>query len=402
MASQILDGGFGESRRAGIFARYMRILYLHQYYRTPCEGGGVRSYHIAHGLAEAGHQVHVVTTWDGPARRVERNGRLLITYLPIAYGNHLGKGARVRAFWAFVWGSYRVARAWLPAGRVFATSTPLTIGLTALLLKAVHGVPYVFEVRDNWPEAPIQLGYVKGSAYAAALRWLERLIYRQARRLVVLSPPLQAHVAAKAPGKPIALIPNLADPATYLLERTGMAASIYHVVYAGTLGYANHLDRLLALALAARQAGMPVRFTLAGQGAEQEAIANFIAAHGLRQTVTMLPQLSNAGVARLLATADAAYVGFRPEPVLQQNSPNKFFDALAAGVPLLLGVEGWLAEAVRQSGCGVVLADYNADCAALQALMAADQPRLQQAAIALSARFAKDKLVPLAISAIEG
>lgn len=380
----------------------MRILYLHQYYRTPCQGGGVRSYHIAHALAEAGHQVHVVTTWDGPARRTERNGRLLVTYLPIAYGNHMGKGARVRAFWAFVWGSYGVARAWLPADRVFATSTPLTIGLTALLLKALHGVTYVFEVRDNWPEAPIQLGFVKGSAYAATLRWLERIIYKHAKGLVVLSPPLQAHVAAIAPGQPIALIPNLADPATYMLERTGVAMSTYHVVYAGTLGYANHLHRLLALALAARQAGMPVRFTLAGQGAEQEAIANFIAAHGLRQTVTILPQLSNAGVARLLATADAAYVGFRPEPVLQQNSPNKFFDALAASKPLLLGVEGWLAEAVRNSGCGVVLSDYSSDVQALQALMAADQPRLQRAAAELASRYAKDKLVPMAISAIVG
>lgn len=380
----------------------MRILYLHQYYRTPAEGGGVRSYHIGQELARQGHEVHVITTWDGPVKRVTREGRLLVTYLPIAYSNHMGKADRIRAFLRFVFGSYTEAKAWLPADRVFATSTPLTIGLTALLLKYRHRLPYVFEVRDAWPEAPIQLGFVQGGAYKSLLRWLERRIYAGAEKLLALSPGMADHVRRNAPAKEVLTIPNFSDTAFFRPEEARIRGSQFHIVYAGSFGYANDVSRLLNLALAARDARLPVHFTLAGDGSERAAAEAFVTSHDLRHTVDLLPHLSSFGVRDLLARADAAYVGFRPEPILQTNSPNKFFDALGAGVPILLGVQGWLADLVQEEGAGIVLTDPAQDLEALRQLLAADSAQMRETAGRLAARFEKEALVSQAITAILG
>jgi glycosyltransferase involved in cell wall biosynthesis len=370
-----------------------RILYLHQYYHTPAEGGGVRSYHIAQALAAQGHNVHVITTWGGSVKRVMQQGNLRITHLPIPYSNNMTKPERIRAFWAFIWQSYKEARAWLPADKVFATSTPLTIGIVALLLKYVHGVPYVFEVRDNWPEAPIQLGYVKGGLYTSLLRGLEKWIYSQADSVIALSPPMAQHVAARAPETDVHMVPNFADTSFFYTETAPTSASPFHVVYAGTMGHANQIQRLLELAVAAKEAKLPVRFTLAGDGADHDQATSFVQQNNLADTVSITPHLSTFGVKDLLATAHSAYVGFRPEPILESNSPNKFFDALAARVPVLLGVSGWLANEVRQVHSGVVMADYPSDLDALQTLMRQDPVALQQGCAKLASRYSKDMLV---------
>jgi glycosyltransferase involved in cell wall biosynthesis len=378
----------------------MRILYLHQYYHTPAEGGGIRSYHIGHALAEKGHEVHIITTWEGPCTRVMREGRLLVTSLPIHYHNSMAKGERIKAFRAFVWQSYLTAKAWGPADKVFATSTPLTIGLVALLLKYLHNIPYVFEVRDCWPEAPIQLGYVKGPLYKKALRWLERWIYNGADSIITLSDAMAVHVNGIVPNKAISVVSNFADRAFFgSVERKKQGD--FHIVYTGTFGYANDVHRLLALAFEAKKTGLHVHFTLAGDGAEQAEAKRFVAENGLSDTITFLPHLSTYGVRELLSSADAAYVGFRPEAVLQTNSPNKFFDALAAGLPILLGVEGWLADEVRQAGCGIVMADYPGDLGALRALLNATNEVLGANSLDLAANFDKKALVAQVVSTID-
>jgi glycosyltransferase involved in cell wall biosynthesis len=370
----------------------MRILYLHQYYRTPEEGGGVRSYHVAHALAQAGHDVHVITTWQGACKRVQREGKLLVTSLPIAYDNAMPKAARIRAFLAFVWQSYREAKAWLPADRVFATSTPLTIGLVALLLKYGHGVPYIFEVRDCWPEAPIQLGAVKNGFYAWVLKQLERWIYKKADSVVTLSQPIADHVKGIVPKKQVVVVPNFAD-IPFFRPEVKQNSDLFHIVYAGTFGYANNMQRLLDLALASKDANLPVRFTLAGEGAEKAQAELFVQENGLSERVVLLPPSSSYAVRDLLKTANAAYVGFRSEAILQTNSPNKYFDALAAGVPILVATHGWLAAEVRHAGNGVVLADYPSDLEALKALLGQYGATLQRASQDLASKYDRGRLV---------
>jgi glycosyltransferase involved in cell wall biosynthesis len=268
------------------------------------------------------------------------------------------------------------------------------------MLKYLHGIPYVFEVRDCWPEAPIQLGYVRNPLYQSVLRYLEKRIYKGAESIIALSVPMQAHVQKIAPKKTVKVIPNFAD-VEFFGDKAPDDEGLYHVVYAGTFGHANRIHRLLMLALEAHKAHLPVQFTLAGSGAERERAEAFVLQNNLVRSVKFLPHLSTYGVRDLLATADAAYVGFRQEPILESNSPNKFFDALAAGVPVLLGVKGWLADIVHLAECGEVLSDHATDLDGLNALMAKNQVQLQQAAREWAHRFDKNQLAQAVVSAID-
>ena len=152
----------------------MRIVYLHQYFRTPAQGGALRSYYIGQALVRAGHSVTVITAHNKPAYEVRTIDGLQVHYLPVSYQNHYSPLRRVLAFAQFMWRSYTVAAEQQNTDLVYATSTPLSVGVVALLLKKWKQTPYVFEVRDLWPEAPIQLGYIRNKWLIKMLRWLEK------------------------------------------------------------------------------------------------------------------------------------------------------------------------------------------------------------------------------------
>ena len=328
----------------------MRIIYLHQYYRTPQMGGGLRSWHLARHLAAQGHEVKMITAWNGHTKRVEQDGNLEVVWLPIQYENSFSKGQRIAAFRQFVRLAYREAKKRLPADVVFATSTPLTIGLVALALKWRHQVPYVFEVRDLWPQAPIELGAVTSQAKIKVLKQLEQTLYQQARSIVALSPGMVTGIG-QAYATKTHLIPNFCD--TDYFTPAQPPNTPIHIVYTGTFGHANDIPGLLRLIEYCQQ-NRPnqYRFTLSGEGSLFQHAASEKQRLQL-DTLTLSPLGSRAQIAALLQTAHFAWVGFGSQPVLQTNSPNKFFDALAAGVPVLLSMKGWLAELVQQEEIGL-------------------------------------------------
>jgi hypothetical protein len=152
----------------------MRIFYIHQYFRTPEEGGAVRSYHLAKGLAEAGMQIEVITGGNIKSYDQRWIDGIKVHYLPVDYDQKFGFLKRVWAFLEFV----RKAKNLIPklgrADLLYVTSTPLTTGLIGLWAKKKLAIPYIFEVRDIWPEAPIQVGAIKNPWLIRALKSLEK------------------------------------------------------------------------------------------------------------------------------------------------------------------------------------------------------------------------------------
>ena len=336
-----------------------RVLYLHQYFRTPAEGGALRAWFIAHALAEQGAYVELITAHNGGAyaRRVFHE-RLTVHYLPVPYANAFGVGARVRAFGAFGWEALRLASrlARQPAGPTvcFATSTPLSVGVVARVLRGWRAVPYVFEVRDLWPEAPIQLGYVRAAPLRWALRRLERWIYDGARRIIALSPGMVAGVRRTATLTPVALVPNMADTESFAptFAGAGGPAAPFVILYAGTLGRANHVAFLLDAAAAVRAAGLAaVEFVVAGTGAEAATLQAEAATRGLTN-VAFVGALDGATLAEWRGRAAASFTCFDDVPILDTNSPNKFFEGLAAGQLTITTTRGWLRELVEEAGAG--------------------------------------------------
>jgi glycosyltransferase involved in cell wall biosynthesis len=397
----------------------VRIVYLHQYFLTPEMAGGTRSYEWASRLAERGHEVHVVTSFTGRGDppTPSPTAQFQVHWIPVPYDNAMSPQRRLLAFLQFAARSARRARA-LDPDLVFATSTPLTIALPALAAIWKRSTPMVFEVRDLWPEVPIAMGALRNPVLRAAARALERLAYRHATRIVALSEEMAAGVASTGfPRAAIAMVPNAADTALFRREGLDAAADEFRrshdwlggrplVLYAGTLGRANDVPVLARIA-AECEARMPeLRFLVVGNGAEEESVRAAARQLGvLDRTFFMLPPQPKESVPTLLAAATVTASLFADLPALRANSPNKVFDSLAAGRPVVVNNEGSLSDLLEASGAGIVLPRDPAAAARELTGFLADAGRLsraREAAAELGAgRFSRDSLFGVFVRTLE-
>jgi glycosyltransferase involved in cell wall biosynthesis len=337
----------------------VKILLLHQHFATPQQGGALRSYYLATALARAGHDVVVITAHAAKRKSEVYCEGFRIIFLPVRYANQMGFWARSWAFLRFALGVMVAAAPHRNSQACYAISTPLTIALPALWLRFRYGMPFYFEVGDLWPEAPIQLGFIKNPLLKWLLRRFEVMVYRQSKAVVALSVAIQAAVRHRVPEKPVHLIPNMADTEFFrpqakppeLVNRFGVGGRLV-ISYLGALGFANGLDYLMACARACQKANLPVHFLVAGQGAAGAALA--AQARSLQLTnLTLLGALPRDGVRDVLAVTDAIFVCYRQAAVLETGSPNKYFDGLAAGKLVVINFGGWIRAEVERTGCGI-------------------------------------------------
>jgi glycosyltransferase involved in cell wall biosynthesis len=351
----MVAAGIGRMASKRIF---MRIIYLHQYFRTPEQGGAIRSYHLAKALVQAGHEVDMITAHNHASYRYEEIEGIRVHYLPVYYENNLGFAGRLFSFIRFMYLAYRRASTVAPADLCYATSTPLTIGLVALWLKRFRKIPFYFEVRDLWPEAPIQMGVIRNSFLKKYLYALEQKIYRHAEKIIALSPGIEQGIRKSiGANTKTVLIPNFSDCSFFfpedkqaLLEQKFEVKNKFVISYTGTLGQANHLEYLLHCAqLLHDQKETRVHIIIAGKGAQEDALKD---KYKHLPNVSFIGFLNKNGIMELMNISDAVYISYASLPILQTNSPNKFFDGLAAGKLCISNTAGWLQELIEQHDCG--------------------------------------------------
>lgn len=338
----------------------MKILYIHQYFKTYAEGGSSRSYYLAKALVEQGHQVVMITSHNKPGYKKVNVEGIIVHYLPVFYDNTLGFTGRIFSFLRFVLQACRLALSIKNIQLCYATSTPLTIGVIALVLKKLRGIPYYFEVRDLWPQAPIEMGVIRNGLIKKALYGLEKLIYRQARKIIALSPGMAHDIAEKiADSRKIYVIPNMADCEFFNGEdifqppqKQAAGQAVFSISYFGAVGKVNKLSYLVETARFFQEKQLTnIRFQVIGKGSEYNHIQNL--AHSYQLTnINFLPHTDKYQLREKLATTDAVYISFAQKPVMETSSPNKFFDALAAGKLCIVNTEGWVREAIEEAGCG--------------------------------------------------
>ncbi|NVK48148.1 MAG: glycosyltransferase family 4 protein [Cyclobacteriaceae bacterium] len=337
----------------------MKVIYIHQYFRTPDEGGAVRSFHLAKGLTDAGIQVEVISGKNIRNYDQQWIEGFKVHYLPVPYDQRFGFFRRAWAFLDFVRRSRGLLKKLGRADLLYVSSTPLTTGLIGLWAKKRLAIPFIFEIRDIWPEAPIQVGAIKNPFLIRLLRNLEKKIYNQSLSLVALSPGIAQHVQQICPGKRTSIIPNFSDldrfypqekPKTSL-KKWGLK-EVLTIAYTGALGQVNGVEELLDLAEKAKQKEKLWQFLIMGDGSHRESLIQSAKLKGLDK-VYFFPFGSKEQVNELLAVSDFAWISFAHLPVLKTNSPNKFFDALAAGKAILVNHKGWVHQLVKQHGLGL-------------------------------------------------
>ncbi|AWW30876.1 glycosyltransferase WbuB [Echinicola strongylocentroti] len=339
----------------------MRIIYIHQYFVTPEEGGAVRSYHLAKGLVEAGIDVEMITTHNENHYQLKEIDGIKVHYLPVQYDHSFGFYRRVWAFYQFVRHAKRLIKRLQHPDLLYITSTPLTTGLIGLWAKRKLGLPYVFEVRDLWPEAPIQVGMIQHTWLKKILYQLERNIYHQASQIVGLSQGICDYIHAVAPEKKVHLIPNFSDVGFFtpsaekdpaFLRKMGWSPDHLTIAYTGAVGDVNAVDELVKLADLAQREGKNWQFAIMGKGKQLDTIkaeSNRLELKNLQ----FLPFGSKEQVRKLLSHTDLSFISFDDLPVLETNSPNKFFDAIAMGNAILINHEGWVWHLVKGHGLGI-------------------------------------------------
>ena len=290
-----------------------------------------------------------------------------VHYVPVFYSSEFNSFNRSRAFLGFLRQARKILIRLAPYDLAYVTSTPLTVGLLALYARQRFKIPYLFEVRDLWPEAPIQLGYISHPPVKRALRKLEQRIYSKAAGIVALSPGIAEGIGRSLPPKnpleesqapEIHMIPNMADcqlfkpvPKNYPFAKIFELHDTFVVSYFGSAGPSNHLEYLLKAAKASQKQQLSVKFLIAAAGSELEKIEQMATVMELRNVV-FVSYGSKQQVKNWLAISDAVYTSYAPYPVLETNSPNKFFDGLAAGKLSIVNTTGWLKELVEEHRCG--------------------------------------------------
>lgn len=368
----------------------MRILYIHQYFRTRASASSTRSYEFARRWVAGGHSVTVIT---GSAISDDRTRRLLhqsvdgidVLTVPTRYSQSMSFARRILAFVAFMvratWAAFfRVGR----VDVVFATSTPLTVGIPGYLASLQKRVPFVFEIRDLWPEAPIQLGALRHPVPIAAARWLEKALYRAARRIVTLSPGMLA--ALRDMGVPegkLAMIPNCCDLDLFTAARADAALRARYglrdefvVIYAGAMGRANGLEVVIEAARVLQQRGQKsVIVLLVGDGSEHPSLVRLATEYALGN-LRFVPSMPKVEFAEFMRVADVCLTIFAHYPVLQTNSPNKFFDSLALGRPVVINYGGWMQQVLERERAGIAVPSNDPDHIADAVIALRDQPDL--------------------------
>jgi len=354
----------------------VHILYLHQYFTTRAGFTGTRSYEFARYLVRKGHRVTMMTSGrdNVPELTVPEGREYLevevdgIHAVPIAAayanpfrGTGMGGVRRMRHFLEFARVAARVGRKLAKPDVVFATHTPLTIGLPGIKLSRHFGVPFVFEVRDLWPDALINIGALKNPLAIWWFRRMERKIYHAAVHIVALSPGMKAGVArAGIPPERITVIPNSSDLDLFRPDLDGTAArqrlklgDRFVAIYFGAMGLANGLEYPIEAArILSQRRDDRIVIVLHGGGGKRMELEQMVRGYGLTNVIFSDPVPDKAAVAELVAGCNACLTIYRATNKEQTWSPNKMFDALAAGRPVLINVPGWLGDTIQNNACG--------------------------------------------------
>lgn len=375
----------------------LNILYVSQYFPPECCAPAVRVDEFTRAWAQAGLQVSVLTgfpnhpdgvldpayrrRWRHGCAREERCGvRVFRTWLYPAANRGLWKRAANYASFAL---SASLTGPWVARspGIVIGTSPQLLVSAAAFVIARIRRLPFVFEVRDLWPESLEAVGQAEPASrlYRGTAR-LAAFLYRHADRIVVDGEwKRRALAEANVPVEKISLVRNgvsrdfLPNPGSAeaaharrrLRAKFGLD-SCFVVLYAGTLGMAHRLETVIEAGERLRERA-DIKFLVAGDGAERARL-QFLLRDRRLANVLYVGRQPRERIPDFLAAADACLVPLRRSEVFKTAVPSKLFEAMAAAKPVILGVEGESREILLEARAGIAIAPEDPEALARSVL----------------------------------
>lgn len=347
----------------------MRVLYFHQHFSTLRGATGTRSYEMAQALIKAGHSVTMVcgtftygnTGLEGPFIKGLRRGivdGIEVIELNLPYQNQMGFISRLMTFAKFAISSTLIALK-EPTDIVFATSTPLTAGIPGIAARWLRRKDFVFEVRDLWPELPKAMGVINNPILLWLMSLLEQISYKSADRLIGLSPGIVNGIIDKGIDvSQVQMIPNGCDLDLFTSpidawRPPNVRDDQLLAIFTGTHGRANGLDSVLDAAVMLKKWNRDdICFALIGAGSEKQRLMQR-ALEANADNIIFLDPIPKGMLPAVMEGADIGLQILQDVPAFYNGtSPNKFFDYISAGLPVLNNYPGWIARLISEEECG--------------------------------------------------
>lgn len=342
---------------------------LNHYAQAPGGAGGTRHFALARHLEKFGWSASIIAASTehgsgrqrlavGQATRLDRHDG--VSFLWLRTRDYLGNGVRrILNMVDYTWGVLdrrNLEDLEKPDVIIGSSVHPLAAWAGRWLAKR-YNVPFVFEVRDLWPQTLIDMGHLSYTHPAAMLlRWLEKSLYRSARRIIVLLPKADSYIAPLGidPGK-IVWVPNGVDLEQFPTVPRRTNTSKFNLMYFGSIGVANDLNTLLrAMCEVQNTYGRDdVELRLIGEGPEKRALE--LLANGLElRSVKFDPAVPKSDIPQLAGDADAFIICVRNLPGLYRFgiSMNKIYDYMAGERPTIISVDA-ANNPVAEAGCGL-------------------------------------------------
>ncbi|MEX1121348.1 MAG: glycosyltransferase family 4 protein [Balneolales bacterium] len=344
----------------------MRILYFYQYFSTPRGSWGTRVYDFAKEWVEAGHKVTVVTSIYSKSdlkatKFIERQNieGIDLIVLNIGIDNRQNPLKRI---WTFLQYSFMSAYYALrePADVVISSSGPITVGVSGLLARYFRRRKFVFEVRDLWPDTAIVMGFIKKKWMQKLMYAFEGFCYRSAHLIVTLSPGMRENILKRYGKLNIESVTNAANlelfgnPNQKQLP-TGVERGNY-AIYTGNIGKVNNSELLFKTACILRDRGEDnLKIIMIGDGQQKEELIKKVEQENLGNWLQIRNLISKEDLVPMVQQSLASLIPLASTPLLDTSSPNKLFESLAAGVPVVQTTNGWIRDFLVEYNCGITI-----------------------------------------------
>lgn len=329
-----------------------KILYLHQYFNTNNNTGGTRSYEFAKALIDNGYYVYMVSGKTINRKNIENLDNFDFFSTNTKYSNSMSYLRKIFTFLNYIVKSIVIGIKLKGIDFVFATSTPLTIAIPGYILSRHHKAKFIFEVRDVWPDVPIELGVIKNKLLIKILKKFELFIYNKANHIIVASRGMLNNLLNKGVNRnKISVITNMANVKLFNSVRVNKdkeknmlkLSDNFICIHPGAMGFVNGLDYLLDVAKKIGKIDTEVKFLLIGDGKERGHLLTRKNTENINNVI-FLKSIPKTSIIKMIKSSDLGIMIVRNFKILEDNSANKFFDFLASGLPILINYAGWQKE----------------------------------------------------------
>jgi glycosyltransferase involved in cell wall biosynthesis len=404
----------------------MHILIIHQAFTSISEPGGTRHHEMARHFCKEGHRVTVLTgqvsyltgRGKGSGRWIQKEideAGVEILRVYTYQGWHRSFFHRLLSFITFTLSSFFVGLKVKDVDLIWGTTPPLFQVITAWILARLKRAVFLMEVRDLWPYFAVAVGVLTNPILIRFSEGLEEFLYHRADCVMVNSPGFVGHVGERG-AKNVHLIPNGVDVSMFDPMATGEQFRKSHdlkdrfvVTYAGAHGMSNDLEVILRAAASLRE-NAEIQFILIGDGMEKHKLE--AQAQGLQlEHIHFLSSVPKREMPEVLASAQACIAILKPLEAFKTTYPNKVFDYMAAGRPVILAIDGVIRQVVEEAEAGIFVQPGDSDQLA-QVILKLEKDRALGRRMGLSGRrfveknfdrsILADEILDIMVEVVEG